>query len=84
MAEPETIPNSQEPLYEIKKLTSPNSFKYKVKDLLLSIDLDNLLKLFFKKAIIFFLTLTKTRHCQVCVKRFSMIRQLVSSASPLP
>ena len=34
---------------EIEKLTSPNRFKYKVKDLLLSIDLDNLLNFFFKK-----------------------------------
>ena len=51
---------------EIKKLTSPNSFKYKVKDLLLSIDLDNLLNFLKKK------TLTKTRHCQVRAKRFSM------------
>ena len=39
---------------EIKKLTSPNSFKYKVKDLLLSIDLDNLLNFFLKKQIYFY------------------------------
>ena len=56
---------------EIKKLTSPNSFKYKVKDLLLSIDLDNLLNFFLKKTILFlfFPTLTKTRHCpSLCQK----------------
>ena len=39
---------------EIKKLTSPNSFKCKVKDLLLSIDLDNLLNFKKKKNYFYF------------------------------